>query len=318
MGCGQNDQVGYARELTLQDLSSQSPPVRFASPVEWGKSFPAPPDLCSTSGNWRGALLRRWSGTSPAMEQPNLDHHYLALHLGGAKHVTRRRDGPTLDVDAKFASITSVTAGAAHSWYTKGPIGFAHLYIDPAAIGRMIQEHFDRDPRRVELTDCVAVEAPLIRALMLAMLAEVDAPSSVSRMKLDILLQTVLVQLICDHSTLVTTMPGAPHSLAPSRLRRVLDFIEAHLSDQIELDDLAAVAGSSRFHFAHAFRDATGFPPYRYLVHRRIDAAKTLLLQNNLSMKQISARSGFKSSAQFAVMFKQMFGTTPSRFRREH
>lgn len=302
----------------MQDLDPRSPLGRHASPIEWGKSFPAPPNLCSTSGNWRRGLLRCWSGTSPAMEQPKLDHHYLALHLGGAKHVTRRRDGPTLDVDAKLASVTVVTAGAAHSWYTKGPIGFAHLYIDPAAINRVIQEHFDRDSRKVELTGRVAAEAPLIRALVLAMLAEVRAPSSVSRMKLDTLLQTVLVQLICDYSTLVAATPGAPHSLAPSRLRRVLDFIEAHLADEIELDDLAGVAGSSRFHFARAFRDATGFPPYRYLVHRRIEAAKTLLLEGNLSVDEIAIRSGFKSSAQFAVMFKQVFGTTPSRFRREH
>jgi len=274
--------------------------------------------MCSSSSGWDGALLRRWVDTPFAMEQPKLDHHYLVLHLGGAKHVTRRRDGPSVDADVKLASITAVTAGAAHSWFTRGPTDYAHMYIKPSVVDHVVQEHFDRDPRSVELTDCVGSESPLLRALFVAMLAEVETPGPVLRLKLDTLLQAVLVQLICERSTVGATTPTAQHRLGPSRLRRVLDFIEANLAEEIALDDLAAVAGSSRFHFSHAFRDATGCPPYRYLVNRRINGAKTLLLQSNLSLEQISARSGFKSSAQFGAMFKQIFGTTPSRFRREY
>lgn len=284
----------------------------------WGESFASRPDLCSAPSGWRGALLRRWTDTPPAVEQPRLDRHYLAMHLGGAKQVTRRGEGPAITTDAPLASVTLIPAGTSYRWDTAGPIAYAHLYIDPAIVDHAVQEHFDRDPRAVRLVDCVAADSPLIKALFLAMLAEIEAPGPALRLKLDTMLQTLLVQLICEHSSLDATTTTAQHSLAPSRLRRVLDFIEAHLADEIELDDLAAVAGSSRFHFARAFRDATGFPPYRYLVHRRVDAAKTLLVQSDLSMEQISVRSGFKSSAQFAVMFKQMFGTTPSRFRREH
>ena len=285
---------------------------------QWGESFSSGLDLCSGSSGWRGALLRRWADTPPVVEQPKLNRHCLALHLGGAKQVTRRGDGRAMAADAPLASVTLIPAGTSYRWDTTGPIAYAHLYIDPAIVDHAVQEHFDRDPRAVRLVDCVATDSPLIRALLLAMLAEIEAPGPVLRLKLDTMLQALLVQLVCDHSTLNTTTPTAQHSLAPSRLRRVLDFIEAHLADEIELDDLAAVAGISRFHFARAFRDATGFPPYRFLVHRRIDAAKTLLLSGDLTLEQISAECGFKSSAQFSVMFKQVFGTTPSRFRREH
>ena len=291
---------------------------KLASPQEWGHSLPKTPELCSDASGWQGALIRRWSETPPDMEQPRLDRPYVVLHQGGAKRVTRRGDGPALTVVAGDAAITSVSAGVAHSWSTEGPIGFAHLYLPPAAIGRTIQEQFDRDPRSVEMNDCVAADSPLLKALFLGMLAQVEAPGVASRMVLDTLLQSFVVQLLCERSTLGSATPLAPHSLAPRRLRRVLDFIEANLADDLELDDLASVAGSSRFHFSRAFRDATGFPPYRYLVHRRIDAAKTLLLEGDLPISEISAKCGFKSSAQFSVMFKQVFGSTPGRFRREH
>lgn len=252
------------------------------------------------------------------MEQPRLDRPYVVLHLQGPKRITRRGDGPALTVEALSGAISVVPAGAAHGWSTCGPIGFAHLYLHPDLVARTVQEKFDRDPRSVVLTDTVGSDSPLLRALFTAMIAQVEAPGFASRLVLDTLLQNFLVQLLCELSSLGGDTPNAPHSLAPRRLRRVLDYIEANLADEIELDDLAGVAGSSRFHFSRAFRDATGFPPYRYLVHRRIDAAKTLLLDNDLTLEQISAQCGFKSSAQFSVMFKQVFGITPTRFRREH
>jgi len=301
----------------LQSQADCVPVDNPVSAIQWGASLSSGPDLCSASSGWRGALLRRWVDTPPFVDQPKLDQHCLVLHLGGAKEVTRVGEGSTTRADVPLLSLTLIPAGAAYRWNTKGPIAYAHIFIDPGLVDRAVQEHFDRDPRHVQLVDCVAAESPLVRALFMAMLTEIEARGPLIRLKLDTLLQTLLVQLVCERSTLDAATPGVPHSLAPSRLRRVLDFIEAHLAEEIDLDDLAAVAGSSRFHFSHAFRDATGFPPYRFLVHRRIAAAKPLLLEDKLSIEHVAIRCGFKSSAQFAVMFKQVFGTTPSRFRRE-
>lgn len=251
------------------------------------------------------------------MAQPRLDQHYIVMHLGGVKRVTRGAGGRAQTTVVQPGAITSVSAGTAHDWATEGPIGFAHLYLDPATVARTVHETFDRDPRAVELMDEVGKEAPLLTALFMGMLAQIESPGFASRLLLDTLLQSFIVQLLSESSTLGAVTPAAPHSLAPRRLKRVLDFIEANLADDIELDQLAAVAGSSRYHFSRSFRDATGFPPYRYLIQRRIEAAKTLLLKDELSIGQVSAQCGFKSSAQFAVMFKRVFGTTPNRFRHE-
>lgn len=251
------------------------------------------------------------------MEQPRLAQHYIVMHLGGVKRVTRSGTGPVRTTVVKPEAITSVSAGTAHSWATEGPIGFAHLYLDPATVGRVVQETFDRDPCAVELTDEVGRDAPLLAALFRGMLAQIESPGFASRLVLDTLLQSFIVQLLSESSTLAVATRAARHSLAPRRLKRVLDFIEANLADDIDLAQLAAVAGSSRYHFSRSFRDATGSPPYRYLIHRRVEVAKTLLLQDELSIGQVSACCGFKSSAQFAVMFKQVFGTTPNQFCHE-
>lgn len=289
------------------------------SPQEWDDSLSSPPNLCSAAhGKWSGALLRRWNGTSPQMEQPPLDHHYLVLHLGGPKRVHRRGLNSAVSADAEVGALTLVPAGTNYSWTTEGPIGFAHLYLHPHAIDHVITEEFDRDSRSVELIDCVARRLPLLSALMNAMMDQLETPSFSSRLVLDTLLHSLTVGLISECSTLSDTIGPAPHAISPRRLQRVLDFIESNLGDDIELEDLASVAGTSRFHFSRAFRHETGFPPYRYLIHRRVDAAKTLLLEGTLSIAQIAEQCGFNSQTQFAVMFRRVFGTSPGRFRREH
>jgi AraC family transcriptional regulator len=290
-----------------------------SSPVDWGHTLSAPPELCSAShGTWNGALVRRWHDTAPDMEQPPLDHHYLVLHLGGSKRVTRRGLHSATTVDAKVGSVTLVPAGASYSWTTEGPIGFAHLYLRPQTVDHVLTEVFDRDSRDVELVDCVARPLPLLGALMCGMLKELETPNFSSDLVLDSLLNCLIVRLVSECSSLSPRSSLARHAMSPTRLRRVLEFIDSRLSENIELQDLASVAGSSRFHFSRAFREATGFPPYRFLIHRRINASKILLLQDSLSITQIAEKCGFKSRTQFAAMFRQVFGTSPSRFRREH
>ncbi len=132
------------------------------SPYEWNVKLSGAPDLCSAaSGRWDSAIFRRWSGTAPDMDQPPLDHHYLVLHLGGTKRVTRR-GSESIVADAQVGSITLVPAGTSYSWSTKGPIGFAHLYIRPAQVDQVITQQFDRDPRSVELVDQIASPLPLL------------------------------------------------------------------------------------------------------------------------------------------------------------
>lgn len=289
------------------------------NPAAWGDSLSGPPDLCSAAtGAWSGALLRRWHGTDARMEQPPLNHHYLVLHLGGPKSVTRRSLHSVTSVDAEIGALTVVTAGTTYSWNTQGPIGFAHLYLHPHVVDHVIQEEFDRDSRSIQLIDCVAQRLPLLSAMMSGMLDQLEKPTCGSRLILDTLLNSLIVQLVAQCSTLSEQSALAPHSLSPRRLRRVLDFMESNLGSEIELDDLASVAGSSRFHFSRAFREATGFPPYRYLIHRRMDAAKTLLCEDALSISQIADQCGFNSQSQFSTMFRRVFGTSPARFRREH
>jgi AraC family transcriptional regulator len=104
--------------------------------------------------------------------------------------------------------------------------------------------------------------------------------------------------------------------LAPVQLRRVIEYIDAHLAEELSLAELAAIAGLSPNHFAQAFKATTGRPPHRYLTERRVQRARELLRDPRISIAEIAHAVGFSSQSHLTINFRRMTGMTPARFRR--
>ncbi|QWW72581.1 helix-turn-helix domain-containing protein [Rhizobium sp. WYJ-E13] len=105
--------------------------------------------------------------------------------------------------------------------------------------------------------------------------------------------------------------------LATWRLRRALDYLEAHLKGVLYLEDLAKVAGLSRMHFAAQFRASTGLSPHAYILKRRIEDAQHLLLDAARSIADIAFEMGFSSQAHFTGAFRKIVGVPPGRWRQK-
>ena len=104
--------------------------------------------------------------------------------------------------------------------------------------------------------------------------------------------------------------------LTPRALRRIRDYVEEHLAENIELETLADIARLSKWHFARAFKQSVGTPPHFYLIQRRLEKAQELLAETNLSLAQIALRSGFSDQSHFSRRFRILLGVTPTSFRR--
>ena len=112
--------------------------------------------------------------------------------------------------------------------------------------------------------------------------------------------------------------PQAQGGLSPSAMRRVREYVEAHLSESIGLAELAAVAGLSVFHFAREFKHSAGITPHYYLVQRRIERAQDMLARTGLSATEIALAAGFSDQSHLTRHFRHILGTTPREFRRSH
>jgi len=105
-------------------------------------------------------------------------------------------------------------------------------------------------------------------------------------------------------------------ALARAKLRAVVEYVEQHLDAGLALEQMAAVAHLSAYHFARQFKVATGLPPHQYVIARRVERAQQLLQEDrDLSLAEIAACSGFSDQSQFSHHFKRLIGVTPGRFR---
>jgi transcriptional regulator GlxA family with amidase domain len=120
-----------------------------------------------------------------------------------------------------------------------------------------------------------------------------------------------------DSSPRVPVRPVARiRRLSPRALRLALAFIEANLGERFSLDELAASAGISRFHFARLFRSTMGHSPMEYLMRLRVERSTCLLARGETSICEIAASLGFCDQSHFTRTFRRMRGTSPRDFAR--
>ena len=144
----------------------------------------------------------------------------------------------------------------------------------------------------------------------------VESPGSMHRRyaeALGILLTHELVRINGDAAPCAPVSRGG---LASWQQKQVAAYIEEHVADDIPLATLAELARLSPFHFSRSFKGSFGMPPRRYHANRRIERAKQLLANRELSVTAIALDVGFSETSTFTAAFHRLTGQTPSRYRR--
>jgi len=103
--------------------------------------------------------------------------------------------------------------------------------------------------------------------------------------------------------------------MSPSNLRRVIEYIDQNLTEDIALSRLAKVANLSQFRFAHNFKRATGLAPHQYIIRERMERAKKLLRETDLTVTTIAYAVGCGSPSRFTFLFRRANGVIPSVYR---
>ena len=106
--------------------------------------------------------------------------------------------------------------------------------------------------------------------------------------------------------------------LAAWQARRTTEYLADNIGRKVTLDELAAIARLSPFHFARAFARTVGMPPYRYQQKLRLDRARELLGQTDMRVIDVALAVGYESQQALSRVFSQQFGVTPSQWRRLH
>jgi AraC family transcriptional regulator len=247
---------------------------------------------------------------------PPLADHLLILYRRPPDEMSVRCEDLVLNAPPPPGSVAIIPAGSATRGLWRGTSEAVHVLLDLRLIARVAADACDIDPDRVELPRVYDLDHPQLRDTILAADAELTSGAGGGRLVGESLANLLAVHLIRHAASLGEAPPRPRGGLPRRKLRAALEYIEDHLDSELTLDDLAAVAHLSPYHFARLFKASTGLPPHRYVIARRVERAKQLIRGGDgLSLAQVAARSGFWDQGHFSRHFKRLVGVTPKRFR---
>jgi AraC family transcriptional regulator len=214
-----------------------------------------------------------------------------------------------------YGDIEIVSPGCPSYWAYESADEAIGIILAPELVQQVAAQAVQIPPERVEIPNNFGTRDPLIEHIGLALFADLKEESVGGRLFAESAAHLLAVHLLRKYATGTHPVRECSGGLSRSKLRRVIEFIHSHLEHDMTLAELAATVGMSPYHFARLFKQSTGLSPHQYVIERRIEAAKKLLMHTELSIAMIAYRVGFASQSHFAAHFRQRTGVTPKAYR---
>jgi AraC family transcriptional regulator len=243
----------------------------------------------------------------------------LALYTAGGHRVRRKQGGRLVEGRSDPGTVNLSPANAYAIWEADGSSHAIVVFLQDALLSHVVRENWAVEPRSVEIVPQFLVRDPVIEAVVTQLAVEAGSDSPSGSLYAESACEFLAHHLIQRYSTLSKTPARPLGGLPAHRLKVVKDYIEENLRNPIALHQLAGLARVSVRHFERAFRQSLGVPPHRYVLERRVSAARDLLLSHpRLNIEEIARQLGFSSSSHFSSAFIRRTGCSPATFRRMH
>jgi AraC family transcriptional regulator len=192
---------------------------------------------------------------------------------------------------------------------------FLLLRLEPKLFTCAVYESVDTD--YAQIAPQLKICDPLIQQIGLALKAELEIDGLSDRLYAESMANALAVHLLRHYSTRRREIRSYSGRLPSYKLQQAIDYIQAHLAEDVSLEAIATELGMSQYYFARLFKHSTGYSPYQYVIKRRIERAQELLIQKQQSIANVALQVGFASQSQFGRHFKRLTGFTPKQFLKK-
>jgi AraC family transcriptional regulator len=281
------------------------------------KHLPAKMTACSWQAGWRSLLLRAYED-APQVEPfttAATPDHLVVLVVDGSCELEARYRGAWRKAEYRIGSMGMTAPGEEVTirWRGTAKHRTLQLHIPEPTLRAAYDDLTDRGIQVSAMPNTIAHYDPLIERTILSLHGAMS--QGVPDLYADSAAHFLTAHLLVRHAS--ASPPRRPMK-EDFRIRRVNDFLRENLGASISLDDIASVAGVSRYHLLRLFKHAHGETPFRRLTRMRIETAKERLLSSDRTITEIAFACGYENSAHFATAFRRWVGVSPGQYRRQN
>ena len=282
--------------------------------IEWQPTTNESPYLFRQAAQWNGVRVHRAKVLPGRMLEHTAEWHEVNISVSGSL-ITEKisSTGKSIITKGGAGNLCLTPYGQSIGARWEKPLDNMAILLAPDFVKNFaVENRFSHD---FEFKEIYKDQDPLIQQIGFALLEESRSETPAGRLYAESLINTLTLHLLKNYSDAASVQENLNGGLSGYKLRRVQEFINANLEEDLSLGELAEVADLSQFHFARAFRKSTGQTPQQYLMQQRIERAKQLLASEDLPIVEISLRTGFKNQSHFTTLFRKFTKFTPKLWR---
>jgi AraC family transcriptional regulator len=281
------------------------------------QSNPSHSLMPSRQGQDRGSILVEQHQPPPGeCHVYSDDEHLVCLSLSSRPvRLLQIREGKTHSSFYRKGDMSITPARMPNFFRWEEEDNYLQIRIASRFIQQVARETLTKNPNSLELIPEFRMRDPQLEAIALMLQTELQQNYLGNKLYIDSLANILAMHLLRQYTAAAPSISSYQGGLPQRQLMEVLEYIDAHLDEDIKLIDLATLLDMSQFHFSTLFKQAIGASPYQYLLQQRIERAKQLLKQTERSIMEIALECGFNSHSHLSKQFRQLTGITPKVYR---
>jgi AraC family transcriptional regulator len=220
------------------------------------------------------------------------------------------------EFDLSAGQVAFTNPNENHSARSSG-VEFISVSINPVLVNELVSETGLTRADADILFQSSIVRDETITQIARALAQEIASRSAGYEAMLDAMVRQLTIHLLRSHLTVrrPARIELSRAGLVDRRLRRAIEFMHDNFSRELALEEIAAAAYLSEYHFARLFKQITGVTPHVYLANLRIERARKMLVETSIPIIEIAATVGYQSQSHFTKIFKSVTGFTPRAYR---
>ena len=262
---------------------------------------------------WEGLVVEQHTYNELDTPRFEIPDHTLVIQLSPSATIEHRTKEGLQQRVLPPGTISLLPARTPLQVRTRQRYNVLVLTLSPEMIKQAASE--SHGTSNAELLEHYELQDPQVEHIGMALKAEAEAGYLSGRLYGELLGMALAIHLLAEYSGVRPDILEQKGGISPHRLRGVVAYIRENLAEDVTLSKLAEVAGLSPHRFAHNFKHTTGLSPHQYVIRERVEWAKRMLRETDMTVTTIAYVLGCGSPSRLTLLFHRATGVTPSVYR---